>query len=381
MSSQPAAKLVGKTVCGTPPSAQRKRRLADECQALGLTEGFFRSQRNQTFGDDELADECVRPLLAFSALSRGDTHAADSLLTLDRPIRCLEEKRMWLAASLYRACWKTPPLFDEISGLTQSLGAVLGVEQVETPEWSNTSLACATIAFAEGLLRMSDVGAARNQLEEAHARTEWPPGLLFIADLFLSAIEVGVGRSDLAEAHLQKAIAESAHNGPENRFFRLLLAGLLLGDRREEGQTRLAELAHGDFGPIEPNVGTVGRLFRVLCLAAQDGGLSLSDTIELRKNVSWLTKRHASAAYSLLVVSVVAGALMSGVEVCEGYDLLVQSAAEFRCRQMDGAADLVDRQIATLRGRLGPDEFEPLIKEAQQRRQARSAHGVHLGLP
>ena len=68
-----------------------------------------------------------------------------------------------------------------------------------------------------------------------------------------------------------------------------------------------------------------------------------------------------------------ASALVAADETCEAYDVLVQSAAELRCRRIDGVADLIDRQLATLRGQLGPDGFEPLLREAQRRRRLRAS--------
>ena len=100
--------------------------------------------------------------------------------------------------------------------------------------------------------------------------------------------------------------------------------------------------------------------------------LNLESTVEIRQDLRWLLGRHASAAWCLLIVSLVGGALVAADENCEGYDILVQSAAELRCRHMDGVADLLDRQLATLRGQLGPDGFEPVLREAQRRRRLRA---------
>ncbi len=354
-----------------PMRASEDDALLHTCCALGLTESVGRELRRHRFGEAERSDVKVRAMLALAGLSRGDTSLAETMLSAGKPIRTIEERRLWLAASLYRTCWLTPPHPDEVAQLTQALGTALSSEAVESPDWSPIAMGCAALAFAEGLLRVSDVGAARNQLEIVATGEKLPRGLAVVARTLLAAIEIGVGRSDLAIGHLQVALHASSDLGAEDRLLRLLLIGLLLAENRRLARAMLDDVAKGRYGKIDPDQGTVGRLFQVVSVIGNGCPLRLSTSVELRQNLSWLLGRHASAAWCLLLISIVGGALVACDETCEGYDVLVQSAAELRCRHMDGVADLLDRQLATLRGQLGPDGFEPVVLEAQRRRRLR----------
>ena len=358
-------------------SASPKAGIVDDafvarCREFGLTETTLRELRRAQFSDEILADVTARGLLALAALSRGDTVRAERLLATGKPVRTIEEKRLWLAASLYLACWQPPQKNDEIAQLTQALGAASTVETVESPDLAKLAMGCAALAFAEGLLRVADVGAARNQLELVANDDQLPRGLAVVARTLLASIEIGVGRSDLALGHLQVALHASAGLGPEDRLLRLLVIGLLFAENRRLARAMLDDVVAGRYGAISTDQGTVARLYRLLVQIAYHCPLKLESTVEIRQDLRWLLGRHASAAWCLLIVSLVGGALVAADENCEGYDVLVQSAAELRCRHMDGVADLLDRQLATLRGQLGPDGFEPVLREAQRRRSLRA---------
>ena len=232
MSSDTAAIPIEVSVHASQRSSQLDDALLLACRDLGLSESLGRELRQHRFDDAQLGDVKIRSLLALAALSRGDVAMADDLLATGKPIRTIEERRLWLAASLYRTCWLNPPLPDEVASLTQALGNATSSDAVDAPEWSPMALGCATLAFAEGLLRMSDVGAARNQLEVVATGERLPRGLAVVARTLLASIEIGVGRSDLAIGHLQVALHASADLGAEDRFLRLLLIGLLLLQKR-----------------------------------------------------------------------------------------------------------------------------------------------------
>ncbi len=96
---------------------------------------------------------------------------------------------------------------------------------------------------------------------------------------------------------------------------------------------------------------------------------SLPVRYNLHEQGHWLQGRHNSAGWSLLMVNLFAGAQIGAGDPCGAYGVLVQAAADLRCRRMDGVADLCDRQITTLRTRLGPERFDELLTEAQRRRR------------
>ena len=206
------------------------------------------------------------------------------------------------------------------------------------------ALGCATLAFAEGLLRMSDVGAARNQLEVVAT------GNACHADWLSSHARCSRrSRSALGEATWPSTLAGGAARerrlGRRGSVSAASLIGLLLGKivawRWPCSTICRRALRKKD----RPTLGTVGRLYSVLSAISYSCPLSLAATIQLRRDLAWLLKRHASAAWCLLLLSIISGALVCSDETCEGYDILVQSAAELRCRYMDGVADLLDRQL------------------------------------
>lgn len=372
MSSGPAARPLAEQVAAPQSAGNLNDALIVRCREQGPTEAIARGLRSARFSDEQLAEVSVRSLVALAALGRGDRVRAEQLLSAGRPVRSIEERRLWLAASFYCACWRQPTLTDEIAQLTQALGAASTVEAVEHAAWAPLAMGCAALAYAEGLLRVADVGAARNQLEIVANGEQLPRGLAVVARTLLASIEMGVGRSDLALGHLQVALHASAGLGPEDRLLRLLLIGLLFAENRRLARAMLDDVVAGRYGAFSTDLGTLARLYRLLGLIAYQCPLKLGTTVELRQDLAWLLGRHASAAWCLLIVSLVSGALVAADETCEAYDVLIQSAAELRVRHMDGVADLLDRQLATLRGQLGPDGFEPLLREAQRRRRLRN---------
>ena len=276
-----------------PESASPKAGIVDDafiarCREFGLTETTLRELRRAQFSDEILADVTARALLALAALSRGDTVRAERLLATGKPVRTIEEKRLWLAASLYLACWQPPQKNDEIAQLTQALGAASTVETIESPDLAKLAMGCAALAFAEGLLRVADVGAARNQLELVANDDQLPRGLAVVARTLLASMEIGVGRSDLALGHLQVALHASAGLGPEDRLLRLLLIGLLFAENRRLARAMLDDVVAGRYGAISTDQGTVARLYRLLVQIAYHCPLKLESTVEIRQDLRWL---------------------------------------------------------------------------------------------
>ena len=80
----------------------------------------------------------------------------------------------------------------------------------------------------------------------------------------------------------------------------------------------------------------------------------------------------------LLLTTLCAGALSGADEPSDSYSVLIETAADLRCKYMDGAADLCDRQLTTLLAQLGPDRFEEVLLEAQHRRRSLQLHPPEL---
>jgi len=325
----------------------------------------------------------MRSLVAFAALGRGNVALADSALALPGEPKNPEQRLLDLSARLYRACVgaeRDPGQPQQImNALTEALAPV--VEQ-RTPE-AQLARGYAGLTLSEALLRLGDVGAARHQLESVADEPGMPAGITVIAGLLLGGIEQAVSRSDLALGHVQVALHRATQLGvdsDEERLLRLILVALLLADSRRLGQAMLDDVRGGKYGPPPRGQGSVARLYHLLQLIAQTPTDS-SPAVELEPHVvllrrlaihnelRWLQGRHNSAGWSLLFTVLCAGALAGMGDACEAYGVLVEAAAELRCRYMDGVADLCDRQIAVLRHRLGTDAFEQLIAEAQRRRQ------------
>jgi hypothetical protein len=314
----------------------------------------------------------MRTLMTFAALSRGDFTLADQALSLPGEADTPELRLLDLAARLYRTCVGTER--DEaqpaaaMNALTEALVPVI---HMTTPE-ARLARGYAGLALSEALLRVGDVGAARQQLESVADEPGMPPGISMVAGMLLGGIEQAVGRNDLALGHMQVALHRSSSLGAtaeEERLLRMVLVGLLMFDSRRYALAMLDDITAGKYGAPPTGNGTVARLYRLLSLLARDPPLSLAARGELRVEMRWLQGRHNSAGWSLLFISMVAGALAGASDNCEAYGLLVEAAAELRCRYMDGVADLCDRQIATMRHDLGPDAFDALLTEAQRRRQ------------
>jgi len=354
--------------------------LLERCRELGLTEsqadelsGLGMRAVLEVYASSGLgASIGMRALVTFAALGRGDFKLADSVLDLPGEANTPELRLLDLAARLYRACVgaeRDPgkPL-ALMNALTEALVPVIGLQTAE----ARLSRGYAGLTLSEALLRLGDVGAARQQLESVADEPGMPPAIAVIAGMMLGGLEQSVGRNDLALGHIQVALHRASQLGAiaeEERLLRVLLVGLLMFDSRRYGLAMLDDITAGKYGPAPSGHGTVARLYRVLSLIAREPPLSLAARASVREDLRWLQGRHNSAGWSLLVVSLVAGAMAGADDACEAYGLLVQASAELRCRYMDGVADLCDRQIAALRHQLGPDCFDELLTEAQRRRQ------------
>jgi hypothetical protein len=119
-------------------------------------------------------------------------------------------------------------------------------------------------------------------------------------------------------------------------------------------------------------------LHRLLQLLAQRPPFDLHGRAELRQALRGLQDRHPSAAWVLLLTTLCAGALSGADEPSDSYSVLIETAADLRCKYMDGAADLCDRQLTTLLAQLGPDRFEEVLLEAQHRRRSLQLHPPEL---
>ena len=117
---------------------------------------------------------------------------------------------------------------------------------------------------------------------------------------------------------------------------------------------------------MPPREGAMARLLRLLQILSQRPPFGMSVRAALRHELRGLQELHPSAAWILLVTSMCAGALGGADEQSDSYAVLIETAAELRCRYMDGAADLCDRQLATLLAQLGPDRFEEILLEDHQ---------------
>ena len=386
--SMPDSKLIEGSAAPPPdsnssvPSSEAHglaERLFERCREMGLTEA--QAAELSSLGMSAVlemrahdASIGMRTLVTFAALGRGDFDLADAVLKLPGPgdADTPELKLLDLAARLYRACVGAEhdpgqPL-AAMNALTEALVPVI---ELNTPE-ARLARGYAGLTLSEALLRVGDVGAARQQLESVADEPGMPPGIAVVAGMLLGGIEQAVGRNDLALGHIQVALHRASQLGAtadEERLLRMILVGLLMFDSRRYGLAMLDDITAGKYGPPPAGNGTVARLYRVLLVIAREPPLPLSARAAVREELRWLQGRHNSAGWSLLVTSLVAGALAGADDACESYGLLVQAAAELRCRYMDGVADLCDRQIAALRQQLGPDAFDELLTEAQRRRQ------------
>lgn len=357
-----------------------------------------------------------RAMVVFAALGRGNLDLADQALALDLPVdpQRPEQRLLDLSARLYRACVGAERDPSQPQAVMNALTeALLPVLQLQTAE-ARLARGYAGLTFSEALLRVGDVGAARQQLESVADEAGMPPGITVIAGMLLGGIEQAVGRSDLALGHIQLALHRATQLGvtsDEERLLRLILVALLLADSKRLGLAMLDDVRSGKYGAAPSGHGTVARLYHLLSLIASSGGdadvpspslgssasgspaaapggskppgtlaqpvqpgqpedphVVLLRRLALNSELSWLQGRHNSAGWSLLLASMSAGALSGMGDQCGAYGVLVEAAADLRCRYMDGVADLCDRQIAMLRHQLGPDAFEGLIAEAQRRR-------------
>ncbi len=273
------------------------------------------------------------------------------------------------AVRLYRACGDAERDPERALRAMQDLGEarrqVGSAQNVEAA----TARGYAGLALAEALLMVGDVGAARHQLELVIEEAQAPPVLLTWIRSILCGIELAVGRTDLAIGHLQAGMRQAAGHPAEEQMTRLLLSGVMLSGNRRYGLALLEEFLarNADHPPV--GQGTVARLYRMLRLLSGESPFPLPVRAEVRDHLRYLQGRHYSAGWFLLLTGVCSGALRGAGDTCEAYSVLIHAAATLRCRRMDGAADLCDRQIEALRSQLGEDQFEALLAEAQRRRR------------
>lgn len=346
------------------------------CWIEGITAAFGEKLPGlgQRVAEAEISAEqavAMRAFTAMAAMGRGDYELADQLLgsqpgatSLPPPLRLLDS-----AARLYRACGdaerdpqRAMAAMQALSEIRAQVGPMPGSEAA-------TARGYAGLALAEALLMVGDVGAARHQLELVLEEGRAPPALLMTVRCIIGGIEHAVGRADLSVGHLQAAVRAAVNLPAEEQLGRLLLIGVIMIENRRYGLALLDELVARNRGVEPTGQGTVARLYRMLRLLLLPGPPGPAQRIETRDLLRFLQGRHYSAGWFLLLTSVCAGALRAAGDPCEAYSVLIHAAATLRCRRMDGAADLCDRQIEALRGQLGEDAFEALLREARQRRQ------------
>jgi hypothetical protein len=357
------------------------------CLSLGLAEAQAAQLSKldvhtlQTLAGHE-SQIALRSLVAFAALGRGNFALADAALALPGAPENPEQRLLDLSARLYRACVGAERDPEQPQRVMNALSeALLPVMGLASPE-AQLARGYAGLTLSEALLRIGDVGAARQQLESVVDEPGMPVGIAVIAGLLLGGIEQAVSRPDLALGHVQVALHRATQLGvasDEERLLRLILVALLMADSRRLGPAMLDDVRGGKYGPPPSGYGTVARLFHLLqliaqtptepeVLAATEPHVTLLRRFAIHSELRWLQGRHNSAGWSLLFTALCAGALSGMGDTCESYGVLIEAAAELRCRYMDGVADLCDRQIAVLRHQLGADAFEQLIAEAQRRR-------------
>lgn len=346
--------------------------------------GLTAAQIAQLLAIDErlLGSETTAPLLraALAAYLKGWNVAADQLLTraLETEFHSPTQLLLTAALQVYKACYEVgQDPQAPVRRMHELTAALKPVQDAADPE-SRAVRGCAGLALSEVLLRIGDVGAARNQLELVADEPEMPPGVTIIAHMLLGGLEQAVGRTDLALGHLQVALHRAAGLEEQESLLRLLLCGVLLADNRRYALAMLDDVQAGKYGPVPDGQGTLARLHRLLRLLAQRPPFGMCVRAELRHELRCLQERHPSAAWMLLVTSMCAGALSGAEEPSDSYAVLIETAAELRCRYMDGAADLCDRQLATLLSQLGPDRFEEILLEAQHRRRGLQLHHPEL---
>lgn len=357
------------------------------CWVEGVTASFVAQAEalgpRVAAGDRDDDNTALRAFTAMAAMGRGDYDLADALLTdappgegLSSPVSLLDA-----TARLYRACGEAERDPERAQRAMKELHAAeLALPRGAEHDTTETATArgYAGLSHGEALLMVGDVGAARHQLErvvgeERSERGLRPPAvLLTTVRCILGGIEQAVGRGDLAVAHLQAAVRDAAGFAQEEQVARLLLCGSMLADNHRFGEALLRDLkAQGQLQPeaLEGH-GTIAHLHRLLVLLAGESPFPLPVRAEMRELLRFLQGRHYSAGWFLLVTSLTAGALLGAGDAVEAYNILVHAAAALRCRRMEGAADLCDRQLTALRQRLGEEHFEAVVTEARERRRA-----------
>lgn len=352
-------------------------------QAAGLSEAQLSELLaigERLLGVSGAAAESISPRLrlALAAYFKGRRQACDLILAHTPDCQTPVQQLLTSTLQVYQACYDVgqdpqAPV-HRMQELTAALKPVLDAADLE----ARAVRGCAGLALSEVLLRIGDVGAARNQLELVADEPEMPPGVAIIAHMLLGGLEQAVGRNDLALGHLQVALHRAGGLADEESLLRLLLVGVLLADNRRYALAMLDDVQAGKYGQVPGGQGTVARLHRLLQLLAQRPPFDMHGRAELRQALRGLQERHPSAAWVLLLTTLCAGALAGADEPSDSYAVLIETAADLRCKYMDGAADLCDRQLATLLAQLGPDRFEEVLLEAQHRRRSLQLHPPEL---
>ena len=199
------------------------------------------------------------------------------------------------------------------------------------------------------LLRIGDVGAARNQLELVADEAGDAAGVTIIAHIRCSAVWNRRSDARIWRSGTCRSPRTAPPDWRTESLLRLLLCGVLLADnRRYAPLAMLDDVRTGKYGPVPDGQGTLARLHRLLPLS-QRPPFGMNVRAELRYELRCLPERHPSAAWMLLVTSMCAGPSGGAAEEqTDSYAVLIETAAGVRCRYMDGAADLCDRQLATL---------------------------------
>lgn len=321
----------------------------------------------------------LQAFAAVAAMGRGDYDLADQLLGPPPEEGSPSVLLIDQAARLYRACGdaeRDPERAVAAMAALNEARARLQRSGEVSPE-AATARGYAGLMLGEALLMVGDVGAARHQLELVVEEGQAPPALLTAVRCVLGGIEQAVGRPDLAIGHLQAAVRGAQGLAAEEGLSRLLLCGVMLSTDVRYGLALFDEYLARQRGKVPEGQGTVARLFRLLQMLVgvmREGPgaammLTLPMRVELRDLLRFLQGRHYSAGWFLLLTGLCAGALRGAGDPCEAYSVLIHAAATLRCRRMDGAAELCDRQIEMLRATLGVDQFEALLTEARHRRQ------------
>lgn len=321
----------------------------------------------------------MQAFTALAALGRGDYDLADEVLAPPAASSSPSVRLLDSAARLYRACGDAERDPQRAVVAMNALNDARRAASADDSPEARTARGYAGLALGEALLMVGDVGAARHQLGLVIEEGQAPPVLLTWVRCILGGLEQAVGRADLALEHLQAAVRGSTGLAAEGHLTRLLLCGVMLGNDVRYGLALFEEFTTQRREAGAPRGhGAVARLYQLLAtlitaMPGSDGSqgtpLGLPQRALVRDLLRTLQARHYSAGWFLLLTGLCSGGLRAAGDHCEAYSVLVHAGATLRCRRMDGAAELCDRQIDAMRAQLGVDAFEALLTEARHRRQ------------